>query len=395
MTTEGGMTIKHPELGYDFGDAPSRKAPIATTCKPCQRFGEEARGPGSGTADRLVEARQSLPQGASHNVRKRRTATSGTDEPNKAAEPSSGAENKSFFNAMFKLDDANWVIVLTANASANLGLIATDVGMVYRRGTESTTALVGCNLNVERGQWASLIGASGCGKSTLLRIFADIVKPTSGSATLHGLSPAEARANRTFALVSQHSTLLPWRKIAENVELGLEVAGVPKSERQDRAAEAIALVGLKGFERSYPSELSGGMRQRAAIARALTLRPRFLLMDEPFGALDELTREKLNFELLRILNETQATLLLVTHSISEAIILSDRVAVMSPRPGRISHMVEIDFGHDRSAAMRDDPRFVAYESELRHALSGSPAQPSPPLKTNASFIPGDDHARTA
>ena len=255
---------------------------------------------------------------------------------------------------------------------AGLGLVAKDVGMVYRRGSEQTTALVGCNLDVPRGSWASLIGASGCGKSTLLRIFADIVKPTSGIATLHGLSPAEARANRTFALVSQQSTMLPWRKIAENVELGLEVAGVIKSERQARAAEAIELVGLKGFERAYPSELSGGMRQRAAIARALTLRPRFLLMDEPFGALDELTREKLNFELLRILNETSATLLLVTHSISEATILSDQVLVMSPRPGRIVKRVTVEFGHDRTAEIQDDPQFGAYEAELRHALHGTP-----------------------
>jgi len=255
-----------------------------------------------------------------------------------------------------------------------LGLVAKDVGMVYRRGSETTTALVGCSIDVERGSWASLIGASGCGKSTLLRIFADIVKPTSGNVTLHGLTPAQARAERTFALVSQQSTMLPWRKISENVELGLEVAGIGKSERQDRAADAIALVGLKGFERAYPAELSGGMRQRAAIARALTLRPRFLLMDEPFGALDELTREKLNFELLRILNETDATLLLVTHSISEAIILSDQVAVMTPRPGRISKTVQIDFGHDRTAAMRDDPRFGVYEAELRHALTGIPAE---------------------
>ena len=269
-------------------------------------------------------------------------------------------------------------------SDVGLGLLARDVGMVYRRGAEQTTALVGCNLEVARRSWASLIGASGCGKSTLLRIFADIVKPTSGTATLHALSPAEARANRTFALVSQQSTMLPWRKIAENVELGLEVAGVIKSERQARAAEAIELVGLKGFERAYPSELSGGMRQRAAIARALTLRPRFLLMDEPFGALDELTREKLNFELLRILNETSATLLLVTHSISEAIILSDQVLVMSPRPGRIVRRVGIEFGHDRSVAMYDDPRFSAYETELRHALHGTPAEePAPRLRIPA------------
>ena len=263
---------------------------------------------------------------------------------------------------------------MPAASETKLGLIAENVGMVYRRGAEQTTALVGCSLNVERGRWASLIGASGCGKSTLLRIFADIDHPTGGTSTLHGHSPAEARANRTFALVSPQSTMLPWRKISENVELGLEVAGIAKSERQARAAEAIELVGLKGFERAYPSELSGGMRQRAAIARALSVSPDFLLMDEPFGALDELTREMLNFELLRILNETGATMLLVTHSISEAIILSDQVLVMSPRPGRIVKAVDIAFGHDRTAAIQDDPRFAAYGAELRHALHGSPVE---------------------
>jgi NitT/TauT family transport system ATP-binding protein len=269
-------------------------------------------------------------------------------------------------------------------APVKLGLVAEGVGMVYRRGSETTTALIGCSLNVERGSWASLIGPSGCGKSTLLRIFADIVKPTSGTATLHGLPPADARAARTFALVSQNSTMLPWRKIAENVALGLEVAGSSKVERQKRAAEAIELVGLAGFERAYPAELSGGMRQRAAIARALTLRPRFLLMDEPFGALDELTRQKLNFELLRILRETSATLLLVTHSINEAVILSDQVLVMSPRPGRIVRQVVVDFPHERTADIQDDPRFTAYAAELRHALHSAPAEaPAPRLKIPA------------
>jgi NitT/TauT family transport system ATP-binding protein len=254
-----------------------------------------------------------------------------------------------------------------------IGLKAGSVGMTYRRGSHETVALSDCSLDVPRGTWASLIGASGCGKSTLLRIFADIVKPTAGTATLHGLSPSQARANRTFALVSQQSTMLPWRKILGNVELGLEVAGAQPVGRRDIAMQMIDLVGLSGFENAYPHELSGGMRQRAAIARALTLRPQFLLMDEPFGALDEITREKLNFELLRILRETGATLLLVTHSISEAIILSDQVAVMTPRPGRISHLVRIGFGHDRTAAMRDDPTFAAYETELRHALHGGTA----------------------
>jgi NitT/TauT family transport system ATP-binding protein len=252
------------------------------------------------------------------------------------------------------------------------GIAVRDVDMTYRRGDQVTAALVGCTLEVRAGGWASLIGPSGCGKSTLLRILSDIVVPSAGQVALGGLSPAEARAARAFALVSQQSVMLPWRKVLANVELGLEVARVAPAERRRRAREALEMVGLAGFENAYPFELSGGMKQRAAIARALTLRPRFLLLDEPFGALDELTREKLNFELLRILKETAATMLLVTHSIGEAIILSDVVAVMTPRPGRISHRVAIGFGHDRSASLRDDPQFAAYEAELRHALSGGP-----------------------
>jgi NitT/TauT family transport system ATP-binding protein len=250
------------------------------------------------------------------------------------------------------------------------GLVARHLGMTYRRGKQSTTALVDCDLHVPEGSWASLIGSSGCGKSTLLRILAGIVTPTAGEASLGGMTPDEARASRNYALVSQQSVMLPWRKLLANVELGLEVARVSRSERRKRAEEAIEMVGLTGFEDAYPTELSGGMRQRAAIARALTLRPRYLLMDEPFGALDELTREKLNFELLRVLNETKATMLLVTHSIAEAVILSDKVVVMSPRPGRIVRQIEVSFGHDRTSAIRDDSAFTAYEAELRHALTG-------------------------
>jgi NitT/TauT family transport system ATP-binding protein len=251
------------------------------------------------------------------------------------------------------------------------GISIRDVQMVYRRGAQTTTALAGCTLEIPAGSWVSLIGASGCGKSTLLRILSDIVQPTAGQALLGGLTPAEARAERRFALVSQNAVMLPWRKVLANVELGLEVARVPRAERRRRAEEAIEMVGLRGFEKAYPFELSGGMRQRAAIARALTLKPAYLFMDEPFGALDELLRDRLNFELLRILEETKATLLLVTHSISEAIILSDKVVVMSPRPGRITREIDVDFGHHRSPAMRDDPRFGRLESALRHALSHS------------------------
>jgi NitT/TauT family transport system ATP-binding protein len=249
------------------------------------------------------------------------------------------------------------------------GLSVSHLEMTYRRNRQSTTALLDCDLHVPERARVALIGASGCGKSTLLRILAGLVTPTAGEVSVGGLTPALARAARSYALVSQHSVMLPWRKLLANVELGLEVAKVPRAERRDRAQEAIDLVGLSGFEHAYPAELSGGMRQRAAIARALTLRPRYLLMDEPFGALDELTREKLNFELLRVLSETNATMLLVTHSIAEAVILSDTVAVMSPRPGRVVHRVDIGFGHERTAAIRDEPAFAAYEADLRHALT--------------------------
>jgi NitT/TauT family transport system ATP-binding protein len=242
--------------------------------------------------------------------------------------------------------------------------------MIYRRANQTTEALRSCSLSIRQGGWGTLIGPSGCGKSTLLRIFADIVKPTRGQAMLGANTPSVARAERAFALVSQQSVMLPWRRLLPNVELGLEVAHVDRRERRTRAEQAIDLVGLRGFEQAYPFELSGGMRQRAAIARAIALRPQYLLLDEPFGALDEITREKLNFELIRILHETSATMLLVTHSISEAVILSDTVYVMSSRPGRIIHTLTIDFGRSRSPSVRDDPRFATYEADLRHALAG-------------------------
>ncbi|HEY0124260.1 MAG TPA: ABC transporter ATP-binding protein [Rhizobium sp.] len=253
-------------------------------------------------------------------------------------------------------------------ARNSAGLYANRMNVVYERGGHRVQALDECSLDIPRGCWATLIGASGCGKSTLLRVFADIVQPTSGEVSLHGVPPSEARANRLYALVQQGSTMLPWRNVIDNVALGLEIGGVSKEERRSRAADALQLVGLKGFEKSYPSELSGGMRQRAAIARALTLRPRFLLMDEPFGALDEITRDRLQFELMRILEETDATLLLVTHSISEAVILSDKVVIMTPRPGRIKEIMDVDFGRGRTSDIRLDPRFVRYEQHLRLAL---------------------------
>ena len=248
------------------------------------------------------------------------------------------------------------------------GIQVVDVSMVYRAGRGQTHALDSCRLSVAEGMRAAIIGPSGCGKSTLLRVVADLVAGATGKASLGGLSPREARLSQQVAMVGQTSGLLSWRRLVGNVALGLEMTGMAKRERLARAHHAIELVGLAGFERRYPHELSGGMRQRAAIARALAMRPRFLLMDEPFGALDEITRLRLNFELLRILEEEGATLLLVTHSITEAVLLSDRVFVMSGRPGHITHSADIGFGHHRTAELREDQRFLAHEAFLRDAL---------------------------
>jgi NitT/TauT family transport system ATP-binding protein len=200
-------------------------------------------------------------------------------------------------------------------------------------------ALDGIDLDVGAGEFVSLIGPSGCGKSTLLRVVADLEQPTSGSVLVGGKAPHRARVDQDYGIAFQQAGLLEWRSVAENVELPLHVHGVDKARRRERAAELLELVGLAEFARSRPGELSGGMQQRVAIARALAPRPRLLLMDEPFGALDEMTRERMQTELLRIARESGAAVLFVTHSIPEAVVLSDRVVVMSPRPGRITEVV--------------------------------------------------------
>jgi len=248
------------------------------------------------------------------------------------------------------------------------GLVVQDVSMVFGQGTDATVALAACSFAVPAGRRATLIGPSGCGKSTLLRILANIIEPTSGTASVGGVMPSVARRAHSYSFVFQHSVMLPWRTLVENVELAMEVLHVSNRERRDRARELIHLVGLDGFEDRYPNQLSGGMRQRGAIARALSVSPDFLFMDEPFGALDELTRERLNFELLRILEATNATLLLVTHSIAEAVILSDQVYVMTARPGRICREIDINLHRERTPEMRDATAFRDHESELRHAL---------------------------
>lgn len=233
------------------------------------------------------------------------------------------------------------------------------------RGGALVEALVPTTIEIVEGEFLSLIGPSGCGKSTFLRIVAGLEAPSSG--VLHWRDGAPSSGS-DIGFVFQEPVLLPWLSILDNVRFPLDVFGTAKAEGNARARDMLALVGLGAFEKALPKELSGGMRQRAAIARALVYRPRIVLMDEPFGALDLLTRDRMNDELLRIKRETGSTIVFVTHSIDEAAYLSDRVAVMSARPGRISTVHEIDLGPDRNEALKDDPRFHHWLATLRKGL---------------------------
>jgi NitT/TauT family transport system ATP-binding protein len=235
-----------------------------------------------------------------------------------------------------------------------------EVSVVFvGQGVHATVRAVdGISLDIREREFVSLIGPSGCGKSTLLRVVADIIQPTAGKATIDGRRPREARLNREIGFVFQDAALLEWRRILDNVALPLELAGTAYFDRQARSSTLLDLVGLTGFEAAWPRQLSGGMKQRAAIARALATTPRVLLMDEPFGALDQITRDRLNMELVRITENTEATVLFVTHSIREAVLLSDRIAVMSARPGRIVSVIDIDLPRPRSLSTRDNPKYL-------------------------------------
>lgn len=232
----------------------------------------------------------------------------------------------------------------------------------------TTVALQGIDLRIGDREFVSLIGPSGCGKSTLLRLIADLTSPTSGEVTINGKAARKARLDRDYGMVFQAPVLFDWRTIDENVQLPLEVMGLPRGERRRRSEEMLSLVELSDFGRHHPWQLSGGMQQRAAIARALAFEPKLLLMDEPFGALDEMTRERMNDELLRIWERTGTTVVFVTHSIPEAVFLSSRVVVMSARPGRITHTIEIDLPRPRNDATRETDRYFALITEVREAL---------------------------
>jgi NitT/TauT family transport system ATP-binding protein len=232
----------------------------------------------------------------------------------------------------------------------------------------NVTALQDIDLELSPGEFVSLIGPSGCGKSTLLRVIGDLIEPTSGTVTVNGKLARGARKDGDYGIVFQDAVLFDWRTVAKNIALPLELLGWDRNRRRQRVEEMLALVELEGFAEHRPWQLSGGMQQRVAIARALAFEPALLLMDEPFGALDEMTRERLNLELLSIWEKTGSTIVFVTHSISEAVFLSTRVVVMSPRPGRIAGTVDIELPSPRTAETREAPRFFELVTEVRELL---------------------------
>jgi NitT/TauT family transport system ATP-binding protein len=229
-------------------------------------------------------------------------------------------------------------------------------------------ALTAIDLDIQPGEFISLIGPSGCGKSTLLRIVGDLIQPTGGEVVVNGKSAHQARLDRDYGIVFQDAVLFDWRTVEKNIGLPLEMMGWDRRRRAERVRELVDLVELKGFEGHHPWQLSGGMQQRVSIARALSFGPALLLMDEPFGALDEMTRERLNLELLRIWEQSGSTVIFVTHSIAEAVFLSTRVVVMSARPGRIVGVVDVDLPQPRSAETREEPRFAELVRDVRRLL---------------------------
>ena len=243
---------------------------------------------------------------------------------------------------------------------------ARELSLTFQTGDGPVYALSKVNLTVEDGDFVSFIGPSGCGKTTLLRVIADLEQTTSGTITVNGMSPHEARLKRAYGYVFQAPALYPWRTVERNVGLPLEIMGL--DDAAGRIRRNLELVNLAGFEKKFPWQLSGGMQQRVSIARALAFDPKLLLMDEPFGALDEIVRDKLNQQLLELWDRTGKTVVFVTHSIPEAVFLSTKIVVMSPRPGRIIDVIETDFPRDRSLDIRETPEFLAVAHRVREGL---------------------------
>jgi NitT/TauT family transport system ATP-binding protein len=243
-----------------------------------------------------------------------------------------------------------------------------DLSLTFETGDGPVYALSNIDLTVGEGEFVSFIGPSGCGKTTLLRILADLEQATSGTTLVNGVPPERARRERHYGYVFQAPALYPWRTVERNVTLPLEIMGFSAAERRERAKRNLDLVNLAGFERKFPWQLSGGMQQRVSIARALSFDPKLLLMDEPFGALDEIVRDNLNEQLLRLWARTGKTVLFVTHSIPEAVFLSTRIVVMSRRPGRIIDVIPCSFPRDRTLDMRETPEFLAVAHRVREGL---------------------------
>ena len=263
----------------------------------------------------------------------------------------------------------------TADATAEPGSLpqrlaidVRNVSLTFETADGKVDALSNVSLQIADGEFVSFIGPSGCGKTTMLRVIADLQQPTGGTLLVNGMSAEQARLARRYGYVFQAPALFPWRTIEKNLKLPLEVMGFSDSEQQQRAARYLALVNLTGFERKFPWQLSGGMQQRVSIARALSFDPALLLMDEPFGALDEIVRDHLNEQLLQLWDKTGKTVLFVTHSIPEAVFLSSKIVVMSPRPGRIIDIIDCNFPRDRTLEIRETPEFLKIAQRVRVGL---------------------------
>ncbi len=243
-----------------------------------------------------------------------------------------------------------------------------NVSKIFGAAKDGVAALKNVSLGIQQGEFVSLIGPSGCGKSTLLRIIGDLLPPSSGSVQVNGKPPARARLDRDYGIVFQSPVLYDWRSVRQNVELPLEIMQMPGPERGARAMQMLSLVGLNDFVDRFPWQLSGGMQQRVSIARALAFKPSILLMDEPFGALDEMTRDRMNLELMNIWSQTNTTIVFVTHSIAEAVFLSTRVVVMTPRPGKIEKIIDIDLPRPRVFETREQARYFDLITQVRESL---------------------------
>jgi len=245
---------------------------------------------------------------------------------------------------------------------------AKELSLTFHTGDGPVNALSNVNLSIGKGEFVSFIGPSGCGKTTFLRVIADLEKPTSGTISINGMTPQQARERRAYGYVFQAPALFAWRTIERNVALPLEIMGIGRAEQQERVRRTLDLVNLTGFEKKYPWQLSGGMQQRASIARALAFDADLLLMDEPFGALDEIVRDHLNEQLLALWERTNRTICFVTHSIPEAVYLSTRIVVMSPRPGRVTDVIESTLPRERPLDIRETPEFLAIAARVRDGL---------------------------